>query len=78
MADDPFNQRRSMEGSLHQLELTLKDGRGGEMGEKQEEWGEDKRGGTVMVGRGGEEKRGKEKMTAAAGGGRGGEEEESR
>lgn len=32
MADDPFNQRRSMEGSLHQLELTLKDERGEEMG----------------------------------------------
>lgn len=24
MADDPFNQRRSMEGSLHQSELTPK------------------------------------------------------
>lgn len=37
MADDPFNQRRSMEGSLHQLELTLKDERGEEMGKKKKE-----------------------------------------
>lgn len=65
-----------MEGSLHQLELTLKDERGEEMEkEKKREWGDEKRGGTVMVGRGGEGKKGKEKM---AGGGRGGEEEESR
>lgn len=43
MADDPFNQRRSMEGSLHQLELTLKDERGEEMEKKKKESGETKR-----------------------------------